>query len=96
MVEVANAPEVRLRGSREPVAGKTVAAIAAALATFLEAEAAAGRAFRIVDVRRYEAPPGASPAAPVAAWGLAGRLELMAARTGMFTRRATRQGVEAR
>ncbi|MEW6547144.1 MAG: hypothetical protein AB1446_09560 [Bacillota bacterium] len=98
MVEVMHAPEVRLRArSQEPVAGTVVAAIAAALAGYLEAEALSGRAFRIVDVRRFEAPAPAPAGAPIPAWGLAGRLELMAARTSLFGRRAAgRQGVEAR
>lgn len=84
------APEVSLRGARDAVAGKTVAAIAAALAAFLEEEARSGRAFRIVDVRRYGPQVGAAPAPVTAAWGLAGRLDLMAQRAGMFARRAAR------
>lgn len=87
MVQPVDAPEVRLRGAREPVPGKIVAAIAAALAGFLEAETRSGRAFRIVDVRRHEAEWPAPPGAQVAAWGLAGRLELMAGRASMYGRR---------
>ncbi|MDI6895411.1 MAG: hypothetical protein QME70_12625 [Bacillota bacterium] len=87
MAQVADAPEVRLRSAREPVPGKIVAAIAAALAGFLEAEALSGRAFRIVDVRRYGASEAVPPLAPVAPWGLAGRLDLMAGRASTYGRR---------
>ena len=88
MSGVMDAPEVRIQGrSAEPLPGKTVAAIAAALAGYLEAEAMSGRAFRIVGVRRFEAPAASPAGPPVAAWGLAGRLELMAARTSLFSRR---------
>lgn len=96
LVRAAGTTEVRLGGSREPIPGRVVAAIAAALAAYLEAEAAGGRPFRILDVRRAEVAPG-PPVVAQAAWGLAGRLELMAARGALNLRRAGgRQGVEAR
>ncbi|HHY95067.1 MAG TPA: hypothetical protein GX513_08675 [Firmicutes bacterium] len=78
----------------DAVPGKIIAAVAAALAGYLEAEASQGRAFRIVDVRRggpgMDKPVGPAYAQLTGVYGVAGRLELMGARVGMFARRGTR------
>ena len=80
----------------DAVPGKIIAAVAAALAGYLEAEASQGRVFRIVDVRRggygMDRPvgPAYAQAQLTGIYGVAGRLELMGARAGMFARRGSR------